>query len=216
MSNTINVAICAPFRLYFSENEEKRVLSLVTERFGAAEGERIASINNKSSRLLSLGALCSLSALLGESDYKIERSKTGKPYFTDVSKGCFSLAHAGELAVAVFAESEIGIDIELISDNRGFCNIAKRFFTLSELTGFEASGKRVESFFEIWTKKEAYVKYCGKTFVDLYSQDPRDVVFESFLIGFGRENYVMTICSKKKNKIVTKLLDEDVKIIEGE
>ena len=188
----------------------------IAERFGKAESERINSIKNNSARLLSLGGLIALDAVVDKGTCVIKRSEAGKPYFVDDSIGCFSISHSGELSVAACFCDEVGIDIEPVSREKEFARIAKRFFTTRELRRFEEGGADAESFLRIWTEKEAYVKYSGKTFAELYSKDTDGVVFKSVWLLCGGERYIVTICTAKDADIKTVLLNDSVRIIKGE
>lgn len=97
-------------------------------------------------------------SLLGKEnrEIKIAVDSYGKPYFLDIPLQ-FNLSHTkGAVAIAL-SDDAVGIDIERIRPVS--MKIAQRFFTPPEIAYIGTSQKR---FFEIWTKKEAYVKYIGK------------------------------------------------------
>jgi len=77
----------------------------------------------------------------------------------------FNLSHSDELALYAIARSrEIGIDLERIRYDRANVQIAQRFFSPREimsLRGLPAS-RRSETFFQLWTRKEAYLKARGE------------------------------------------------------
>ncbi|MDR3224683.1 MAG: 4'-phosphopantetheinyl transferase superfamily protein [Clostridiales Family XIII bacterium] len=106
----------------------------------------------------------------------------GKPYFAEPAlRGThFSVSHSGRYWAALFADAEVGLDIEDISIRGRLTEakmekIAARFFSEAErvffsrgadaaalseknLTGYSDSAIR---FFNIWTAKESYIKYTG-------------------------------------------------------
>ena len=73
----------------------------------------------------------------------------------------FNLSHADEIAlIAITAAAEVGVDVERIRSVGHIQKIARRFFTLRDLTwlGEEPSEER---FFQVWTRTEARLKAQG-------------------------------------------------------
>lgn len=86
--------------------------------------------------------------------------ENGKPYIEN-SNIEFSMSHSGTIAVCVISDKPVGIDIERIRDAN--INVAKRLFAPDEqIYVFEKWSLSKQRFFEIWTRKEAYVKMLGK------------------------------------------------------
>ncbi|MDE3092051.1 MAG: 4'-phosphopantetheinyl transferase superfamily protein, partial [Chloroflexota bacterium] len=76
----------------------------------------------------------------------------------------FNVSHSHGLAlVAIAAERKIGVDIEYIRLGVEIESIAERFFAPNEkavirtLTGYQQR----ETFYNCWTRKEAFLKACG-------------------------------------------------------
>lgn len=87
---------------------------------------------------------------------RYKRNQNGKPYLTDYPKLYVNISHSGDWAMCAVSDREVGVDIQQHKNIRkGF---AKRFFTEEE-RAYIADSK--ERFFEVWTKKEAYVKAVG-------------------------------------------------------
>jgi 4'-phosphopantetheinyl transferase len=86
----------------------------------------------------------------------------GKP---EVSNGpFFSLSHSGDLALcAVSPARRIGVDVEQLRPVAGAEQIARRWFTVSELEAYlEARAAQPDqAFLRVWTRKEAYLKALG-------------------------------------------------------
>jgi len=116
-------------------------------------------------------------ALDGEAN--IIRGPHGKPYFEDPAlKGIFfSRSHSSNYEVLCFSDGEVGLDCENTKGRPGICGrfagIAERCFTEDEReyvmgTGSESGSKDEDDpltrFFEVWTAKEAYMKYTGNGF----------------------------------------------------
>lgn len=84
----------------------------------------------------------------------------GKPY-TESAPVHFSISHSKNIAVCAISDKPVGIDIEYIRDVN--LNVAKRQFAPDEIRYvFEKWELTKQRFFEIWTRKEAYVKLIGK------------------------------------------------------
>ncbi len=91
---------------------------------------------------------------------RFETNAYGKP-FVSIPFIHFNASHAGHRIAVAISDFPIGIDIETITTP--CAEIAKRYFSQDEsayvLHPCQAMDLR---FFEIWTKKEAYIKYKGK------------------------------------------------------
>jgi 4'-phosphopantetheinyl transferase len=77
----------------------------------------------------------------------------------------FNLSHSGELALyAVTKDKRIGIDVEKIRTNCDVESIAKRFFCESEYQFISRlpEGEKQRVFYQVWTRKEAYLKATGE------------------------------------------------------
>ena len=79
----------------------------------------------------------------------------------------FNLSHSHNLALyAVTQGREIGVDVEFIRNDINLLGIAKRFFSdqeYAELQEFPQSCQ-LQTFFDCWTRKEAFIKAKGEGF----------------------------------------------------
>ncbi len=75
----------------------------------------------------------------------------------------FNLSHCGDLALFVFADREVGIDVERIAPHGDMGRVAAHFFSADESASFErlAESERARFFFRTWVRKEAYAKATG-------------------------------------------------------
>lgn len=92
---------------------------------------------------------------------RFSRGPHGKPRLADAAEPRFNLAHSGGLAlVAVTAGREVGVDVEAVRPLEDAAGIAARFFSPAERARYAAAppGAREAAFFEIWTRKEAWLK----------------------------------------------------------
>jgi len=115
-------------------------------------------------------ARCLLRELLGElletapAELRFEYGVAGKPALAwPKAELRFNVSHSGDQAVFAFARDvEIGVDIE---EARGVDHaaIAQRFFSPAECEALRSlpAERRSRGFFEIWTRKEAFVKARG-------------------------------------------------------
>jgi len=87
----------------------------------------------------------------------IARTENGKPYFTG-SPIHFSVSHTGSVWACLISRFNVGLDIQ--EERQVDCNrLAARIFTREEQEYVLQHG--LSSFFDVWTFKEACVKYLG-------------------------------------------------------
>ena len=121
--------------------------------------QKIISCKNENDRLLEYGAALTIKS--GLSEFCIEEkniryavSETGKPYFPDYPGLHFSVSHAGNMAITVFSDKNVGIDCEhvkrIISND-----ILKRFFLPQEAEDYK------DSPLKLWVIKESLSKLSG-------------------------------------------------------
>lgn len=91
-----------------------------------------------------------------------QHNENGKPFLP----GCtleFNLSHSRDrLLIAVTETRAVGVDIEFRRDGLPITTIAERWFAPTENEFFQRGGKRRDAFFDIWAKKEAFVKARGE------------------------------------------------------
>jgi 4'-phosphopantetheinyl transferase len=89
---------------------------------------------------------------------------TGEAGFSNLS---FNLSHAADMAIlAVSGDREVGIDLEKISEDLPYHEMARIFFSRRELEEFLSlpTSEQLAAFYRCWTRKEAYMKGCGRGF----------------------------------------------------
>ncbi len=128
---------------------------------------------------------------------RILRTPNGKPYL-EQGECEFSLTHTeGLIAVAVGGQ-RVGLDAE--------CRKPRKIEALrSRLTAAE----REEDFFELWTAKEAYVKYVGGTLAEylpvleykkgalFYREAPIDVQLRHFELN----GCTLCLCTEREEQV---------------
>jgi 4'-phosphopantetheinyl transferase len=89
------------------------------------------------------------------------RNAQGKP-FLEGGELEFNLSHSRDrLLIAVTAGRAVGIDVEFRRTGLHMEPIVQRWFAPSEQAFFQSLENPAAGFFEIWAKKEAYVKARG-------------------------------------------------------
>lgn len=99
---------------------------------------------------------------LCEKDVRISQGENGKPYLADYPEIHYNLSHSRHMALAVFAPTEVGADIEFIGKPNQ--KLAKRFFCQSEheyLIQQPDMESLQREFYRLWTLKESFMKATG-------------------------------------------------------
>lgn len=91
----------------------------------------------------------------------------GKPYIKDKKK--FNISHSGEYIVVAFSDKKIGVDIEAIA-NFDVTSLTT-YFHSEEMKCIKESPDPKETFFILWTRKEAYLKAIGNGIIDGIHQE---------------------------------------------
>lgn len=148
----------------FEENKYRRFRNIVSER----KRERLDRYKHiEDYRRSLLGDVLSRSLLekmtgIDACELDICVDDMGKPYVANVENVYFNVSHSGEWVVCIVSDKPCGIDIETMDKDN--LDIAKRFFAKSEYEYISnCSEEEINGrFYEIWTAKEAYLKYEGK------------------------------------------------------
>ncbi|WP_368857254.1 4'-phosphopantetheinyl transferase superfamily protein [Bacillus cereus group sp. N28] len=135
--------------------------------------------NEKRERMKRLLNLCDINrTLIGDllirslicQKYKINNEEIkfiyneyGKPFVQNFSDFHFNISHSGEWVVCATANSNVGIDIERVSDIEAL-KLANEFFSEEEFYDLSNmnSDEQINYFFDLWTLKESYIKTIGK------------------------------------------------------
>lgn len=116
------------------------------------------------------------------------------------------------IAVAI-SNNPVGVNVEKIREID--VRIAKRFFTECELNYIKKDRNCIyEHFFEIWTKKEAYIKYIGKGLsVSLNSFDVTDKRLSGHFYTVGYGKYIINMYGREENIAPTTIIMPEVGLI---
>jgi 4'-phosphopantetheinyl transferase len=123
----------------------------------------------------------------------------GKPYLYGNCKYEFNISHTRNAIAVAVSDKAIGVDIEPIrmADMR----IANKFFSKDEVAYITGAEKGSDTaFYEIWTKKEAYIKNRGGGLaIPLPSFNVFDSGIREKADTLTMNNYILSICSAYYN-----------------
>lgn len=140
-----------------SSEEKKKALSF---RF-LRDQERYITSHGILRRILAAYVNCELYEI------RFETSKYGKPFINSHNgdrKIHFNMSHSKDTSCYIVSmDSEVGIDIEYIENNTDWYSIANYSFTSQEVRFLKTlpKGHQLNSFFTLWTLKEALLKAKG-------------------------------------------------------
>jgi len=170
--------------------------------FGEFEKKRLNEIRNSFVKCESLAALIALKTLTDDLasnlDLNIIREKDGKPCFESAPL-FFSLSHSSGLATAVLSDSPVGIDIEAIDSHRKFSGVAKRFFSPSECEQINLSKSPADTFYSLWTQKEAFSKISGTgVLAEFYNgrQADNQTLIKEYRVSFNNSDFALSVCAQ--------------------
>lgn len=144
-----------------------------------------------------------------------EKSKNGKPLLWDHPEFHFNISHTRNAIAIAFSNNEIGVDVEPIKPVN--LAIANRFFTSSEQEYITSHDNPEYSFYEVWTQKEAYIKYLGtglSTPLNSFNvlDDNLKAIMNTFFIG----QYIVSVCCNlliNTNPIISVMTENELHLL---
>lgn len=158
----------------FYYNTENLTDEIYNKEFSMLSKSQQKKLNNKknfSDRKQSLAGIMLVKKYLSklynipEQELLFANGEHGKPYVLNLPAH-FNISHSKNYAVVAISDEPIGIDTEALGDFSAIT--AKKLFSKSELkyiSGEKSTNKKPDMqrcFYELWTAKEAYLKYTGK------------------------------------------------------
>ncbi len=166
-TGVVDVWLCRLSLFLSAENDYYQLLSELEK----SRAERFKFAVHRSRFIISHGftrLVLSRYLNIKPANIQFSRGAQGKPYvYCKSTANCavqFNLSHSEDTAVlAIMQDVQTGIDIEYMQRKTDWQGIVQRFFTDSEQQAlFELTAERQKSaFFELWTRKEAYMKVLG-------------------------------------------------------
>ena len=130
---------------------------------------------------------------LGNDRIVFEKQEHGKPYLKGNPEFYFSLSHTKNAIAAAFSECEVGVDLERVKAID--CRVAKRAFSPKEQTHVLSHQNKDLAFYEVWTRKEAYLKWTGTGLsAPLNSFDTYDAENSDRIYTREAGAYVLSVC----------------------
>ena len=185
-------------------HEEKHLLQFVPDE----RKEKILRYRFSSDRLLSLYAALLTRMVVSRrmgipaDKLKIAYEAMGKPYLANTENLYFNLSHTRSCILLCISDHQpVGADIEKLSPPP--FEIMETVFHPDEISYIESASinTNVQKFYEIWTKKEAYLKKTGTGFIhdpSLINTRMLPVDYCSYRAG----DYFCTICSDTIGNVI--------------
>lgn len=182
-------------------------INTLQEMLSVREREKAARFHRESDRRSSIVARGALRLLLAgytgipSSEIEFDYCDNGKPHIAG-STVEFNVSHSGEWVVLAFGRDRaIGVDVEQIKRTMDVKAISARYYSPHELDWVETAEDPYTVFFQLWARKEAYVKACGST---LFSELKRvSVPLEDGVENNGWFFYYLEAGSKYAGAVVT-------------
>lgn len=124
---------------------------------------------------------------MGRKDYALDDLKYTefqKPYLDDAIS--FNITHSGEYVICVLSETnKVGVDVEIIKDlpMEEFTNL----FARQEWDAVINAEDKLQAFYTLWTKKEAFLKAVGCGL----NQPLNEVVIENNCITWENQHWFL-------------------------
>ena len=129
-----------------------------------ARANRFFHMKDKNRHIISHGAMRNILGKYLHQHPSLIEFKDGinkKPYITNKTGLHFNLSHSEDWILLAIANSEIGVDTELINNSFEYKDVMEVYFNTDEIN-FINEDKSAERFFLLWTRKEAQIKATGK------------------------------------------------------
>ena len=142
---------------------------------------------------------------LGEDTFTVETGGYGKPYIKERPDFHYNLSHSGDWVVIACSDTPVGVDIQKMEWDEKKLRLLRRCFTAEEqayvLEKDEALPAR---FYELWTKKESYLKYLGigiRTSLNSVRVFPEGSI--PFATEFPMPGYCLSLCAADTRRELT-------------
>ena len=123
--------------------------------------------------------------------YEIIKNENGKPYLKD-NKVYFNISHKKDIIGIAVSKNEIGFDIEYIDVEKEIKDsVLNNCFSELERNYIDCD---IERFFEIFTKKESYIKLLGGRVAEIKYVDVFDLNCKFYKRNI--DNYIFMIAKK--------------------
>lgn len=123
----------------------------------------------------------------------IVRTTRGKPYFPSIPGLHFNLSHSGGYLLCALGDCPVGVDIEVLRPRKA--GLPRYALSDLEYEEYLALGGDWAAFYQLWTKKEAFVKYSGE---GLHSKARHIAPTQTLhFTCYGSAEYCATLCAEE-------------------
>ncbi len=146
----------------------------------------------------------------------IKKNPYGKPYIENIEGLHYNTSHSGDYVGIAISDRVVGFDLQKIDTDKDVMAIAQRVFNEEEVRELKQTSvyNQHDCFYDLWTKKESYMKYTGLGFAlpmnyfKIGKNERRCTVFQEGipmsqieLYGLAwKQHYRMAICSEPNQK----------------
>ena len=190
-------------KIYITDVSDLSIDTEILKTLPDIRVDKINKLQNNNEKVLSYGAslLINKYVLNGDkSAYFVDSN--GKPYSTTGLE--FNLSHSDNMIILAVSENKIGCDIQKFSE-RNFERMAKFAFHPNELDLLSFANNKADTFFKLWTKKEAFLKLIGTGFtrnatnIDLSKDKYTENSKEYYFYYWKADDYYISICTENSN-----------------
>ena len=137
---------------------DERRLQETLPYLDALRQQRVHKLSSPDKKAQCAAAGWLLTCLFGENGNPpaLFHGSRGKPYLANRDDAFFSLSHSGNWVFCAVSDKEVGLDAQALTPYREA--VAARCFTAEERAWIDGNDKR---FTDLWTMKEAYLKFTG-------------------------------------------------------
>lgn len=152
--------------------------------------------------------LCRALARYGVRAEEVTVGEHGKPQHGEI---CFNLAHSGDLAVVAVSASPVGCDVERV---RPIGETVLSRFSAREREYIQKRGGC--AFFDVWTRRESYLKYTGEgvsRLGEIEADMERNAIVRNgkteacHLFGYELDGYMISVCSEEESATPLREID---------
>lgn len=138
---------------------------------------------------------------MNDRSVSFQYTENGKPFLRN-SDVQFNLSHSGNLVVCAVGRTAVGIDVEKIRQT-DYHDIYSSFATSEiELMNRTKPDLLADAFYQLWTLKESYVKFCGIGLLYPFSDFTVDI------LPNGRAELVHAVASSTDVMFDSRKLDD--------
>jgi 4'-phosphopantetheinyl transferase len=126
---------------------------------------------------------------------ELEYSNFGKPFMTNYTEWHFNISHCNNVVTCIIDRVPVGIDVEKVREYDEY--LAKEICSNKELGIIRQSKDPANALYELWTRKEAVLKWQGTGITDNLMDvlNLKDVDISTYYLADG--NFFISTCKTK-------------------